>query len=61
MAESGCPPFEATNVNVYDFGQKDPKKKSRIMKAIPYGVYDVLKKQGFVLVTWADVAKAQKK
>lgn len=43
-------PGEETTVDVYDFGKKDPKKKSRIMKAIPYGVYDVLKKQGFVNV-----------
>src|SRR6266566_3698364 len=44
------PPGETTNVDVYDFGQKDPNKKGRIMKAIPYGIYDVLKKQGFVNV-----------
>ena len=44
------PPGEQTKVDVYDFGQKDPKKKSRTMKAIPYGIYDVLKKQGFVSV-----------
>src|SRR3989440_5014101 len=44
------PPGETTNVDVYDFGRKDPNKKGRIMKAIPYGVYDVLKKQGFVNV-----------
>lgn len=44
------PAGETTNVDVYDFGQKDPNKKGRIMKAIPYGVYDVLKKQGFVNV-----------
>jgi len=44
------PRGETTNVDVYTFGQKDPNKKGRIMKAIPYGVYDVLKKQGFVNV-----------
>ena len=44
------PPGETTSVDVYDFGQKDPNKKGRIMKAIPYGIYDVLKKQGFVNV-----------
>lgn len=49
------PPGKDIKVDVYDFGQKDkrqkdPKKKSRIMKAIPYGVYDILKKQGFVNV-----------
>jgi transposase len=42
------PSGETTPVDVYDFGQKD--QKGRIMKAIPYGVYDVLKKQGFVNV-----------
>ena len=43
---------ETTDVNVYDFGQKEKVRpgKIRIMKAIPYGVYDVLKKQGFVNV-----------
>lgn len=35
-------------VNVYDFGEKDKNKK--IIKAIPYGVYNILKKQGFVNV-----------
>ncbi len=30
--------------------RSDPKKKGRIIKAIPYGLYDVLKKQGFVSV-----------
>lgn len=44
------PRGETINVDVYTFGQKDPNKKGRIMKAIPYGVYDVLKKQGFVNV-----------
>lgn len=43
-------PGEETKVNVYDFGQKDPQKKNRIMKAIPYGIYDILKKQGFMNV-----------
>ena len=36
-------PGEDTKVDVYDFGQKDPVKKGRIMKAIPYGVYDIRK------------------
>jgi hypothetical protein len=40
---------EATKVNVYDFGEKD-KKRKKIKKAIPYGIYDILKKQGFVNV-----------
>jgi len=39
-------PGEDTKVDVYDFGKTDPVKKGRIMKAIPYGVYDILKKQG---------------
>lgn len=43
------PKGEATNVNVYDFGEKDAKTK-KIKKAIPYGIYDILKKQGFVNV-----------
>jgi transposase len=37
-----------TAVNIYDFGEKD--KDGQRVKAIPYGVYDVLKKQGFVNV-----------
>jgi hypothetical protein len=40
---------EETAVNVYDFGEKD-KKTKKIKKAIPYGIYDILKKQGFVNV-----------
>lgn len=45
-------PGEETKVDVYDFGQKvkTASGKSRIMKAIPYGVYDILKKQGFMNV-----------
>jgi transposase len=42
-----------TRVDVYDFGQKDKTRKgkpARILKAIPYGVYDVLKKHGFMNV-----------
>lgn len=35
-------------VNTHDFGEKDQNKK--IIKAIPYGVYNVIKKQGFVNV-----------
>lgn len=35
-------------VNVHDFGEKD--KNGRRIKAIPYGVYNELKKQGFVSV-----------
>jgi Rhodopirellula transposase DDE domain len=35
-------------VNVYDFGEKDASGQR--IKAIPYGVYNVLKKQGFVNV-----------
>lgn len=37
-----------TVVNVYDFGEKD--EHGNRVKAIPYGVYNVLKKQGFVNV-----------
>ncbi len=46
------PPGEDTKVDVYDFGQKEKTKagRTRTRKAIPYGVYDVLKKQGFVNV-----------
>lgn len=43
------PAGESTKVKVYDFGEKDTKTK-RIKKAIPYGIYDMLKKQGFVNV-----------
>jgi transposase len=43
------PKGEETHVNVYDFGEKDEKTK-QIKKAIPYGIYDILKKQGFVNV-----------
>jgi len=41
------PKGKETKVNVYDFGKKI---QGRIVKAIPYGIYDVLKKQGFVRV-----------
>lgn len=37
-----------TLVNVHDFGEKD--KEGKQVKAIPYGVYNILKKQGFVNV-----------
>lgn len=43
------PKGEATKVNVYDFGEIDANTK-KIKKAIPYGIYDILKKQGFVNV-----------
>lgn len=45
-------PGEETRVDVYDFGQKEKTTagKHRIMKAIPYGIYDILKKQGFMNV-----------
>lgn len=42
------PKGEDTHVNVYDFGEKD--KQGKIKKAIPYGIYAILKKQGFVNV-----------
>jgi Rhodopirellula transposase DDE domain len=35
-------------VNVYDFGDKD--ENGQRIKAIPYGVYNILRKQGFVNV-----------
>jgi hypothetical protein len=38
-----------TKVNVYDFGEKD-RQTGKIKKAIPYGIYDIIKKQGFVNV-----------
>ena len=41
------PKGEETHVNVYDLGEKDEKTK-QIKKAIPYGIYDILKKQGCV-------------
>jgi hypothetical protein len=49
------PKGEETKVNVYDFGEKVSKgvigkKKTEIKKAIPYGIYDILKKQGFINV-----------
>jgi hypothetical protein len=43
------PPAETTKVHVYDFGEKDSKTK-KIKKAIPYGIYDLVKKKGFVNV-----------
>ena len=36
------------SVNVHDFGEKDANGKR--IKAIPYGVYNIIKKQGFVNV-----------
>jgi hypothetical protein len=36
-------------VNVHDFGEKD--QNGNRIKAIPYGVYNILKKQGFVLTS----------
>lgn len=46
------PKGEETRVDVYDFGEKvikevKGKKKMVIKKAIPYGIYDILRKQGF--------------
>jgi hypothetical protein len=42
------PTGSEVRVNVHDFGEKD--EDGRRIKTIPYGVYDVLKKQGFVSV-----------
>ena len=43
---------ETTKVDVYDFGEKETegKRKGKIKKAIPYGIYDMLQKHGFVNV-----------
>lgn len=48
--EEWMPSGESIHVNDHDFGVKDKRKKGRIMKAIPYGVYDVVRKRGFVNV-----------
>jgi transposase len=48
QGQEWMPKGEETQVNVYDFGEKD--KQGKIKKAIPYGIYDLLKKQGFVNV-----------
>jgi hypothetical protein len=44
-------PGETTKVSAYDFGQQEKTKKgkSRVVKAIPYAVYGVLKNLGFVI------------
>jgi hypothetical protein len=42
------PKGSVERVNVHDFGEKD--EDGQRIKAIPYGVYNVLKKQGFVNV-----------
>jgi hypothetical protein len=42
------PKGSVERVNVHDFGEKD--KNGRRIKALPYGVYNKLKKQGFVSV-----------
>jgi len=42
------PRGEDIKVNTHDFGDKD--KQGNTIKAIPYGVYNILKKQGFVNV-----------
>lgn len=42
------PKGEDLRVNVHDFGEKDPAGNK--IKAIPYGVYNMLQKQGFVNV-----------
>jgi hypothetical protein len=43
------PKGTTTKVNVYDFGEKD-KQTKKMKKAIPYGIDDILKKQGCVNV-----------
>ena len=42
------PKAEGITVNVHDFGDKD--ESGTKIKAIPYGVYNILKKQGFINV-----------
>ena len=42
------PKGEDTRVNTHDFGDKD--ENGNRIKAIPYGVYNIIKKQGFVNV-----------
>jgi hypothetical protein len=42
------PKGSVERVNVHDFGEKD--ENGQRIKAIPYGVYNMLKKQGFVNV-----------
>ncbi len=49
QGQEWMPKGEATRVSAYDFGEKD-KTTKQIKKAIPYGVYDILKKQGFMNV-----------
>jgi hypothetical protein len=43
-------PGKEIHVDSHDFGVKDKNKKGRIMKAIPFGVYDILRKKGFINV-----------
>ena len=44
------PPGENIHVEDHDFGMKDPKKKDRILKAIPYGIFDITRNEGFINV-----------
>lgn len=46
------PKGEEITVNDHDFGEKETegKNKGRIKKALPYGIYDILNKQGFINV-----------
>jgi len=41
---------EARLVEDHDFGKKDTKQKNRIIKAIPFGIYDIKKNKGYVNV-----------
>jgi transposase len=41
---------EATLGEDHDFGKKDKKQNNRIIKAIPYGIYDIQKNKGYVNV-----------
>jgi hypothetical protein len=41
---------KATLVEDHDFGKKDKTKNNRVIKAIPYGIYDIQKNKGYVNV-----------
>jgi hypothetical protein len=41
---------EARLVEDHDFGKKDKKQNNRIIKAIPYGIYDIKENKGYVNV-----------
>jgi hypothetical protein len=41
---------KATLVEDHDFGKKDKSQNNRVIKAIPYGIYDIAKNKGYVNV-----------